>query len=103
MDLDDSKNDAAIFEYDVIITDNSGFYNNKSLSHPGFEFPYGETTVQVNATDRDGNLGQCHFRVIVKGKLCACVLIVCKFVGYAFCNYCNSLSGCNSINKYAFV
>ena len=41
----------------------------RSSHVPGQELPIGRTIIQVNATDKAGNVDKCSFDVVVRGKL----------------------------------
>ncbi|XP_038055943.1 mucin-17-like [Patiria miniata] len=66
VDTDLGQNYATVMWHAPNVTDNSGESITPTLSHnSGDQFPFGLTTVTVNATDSSFNLGSCSFTVNV--------------------------------------
>ncbi|XP_038074659.1 mucin-3A-like isoform X2 [Patiria miniata] len=66
VEADPGQNYATVMWYSPNVTDNSGESITPTLSHnSGDQFPFGLTTVTVNATDSSFNVGSCSFTVNV--------------------------------------
>ncbi|KAJ8036425.1 hypothetical protein HOLleu_20391 [Holothuria leucospilota] len=64
------SNTKAVVEWNpASCEDNSEWDVGMDCTHqPGEEFELGNTTVQCTCTDREGNIGECCFDIIVKGR-----------------------------------
>ena len=69
VDADPGQNYATVTWFPPNVTDNSGEAITPMLSHSsGSQFPFGPTTVIVNASDSHSNTVSCNFTVNVLGK-----------------------------------
>ena len=69
VDADPGQNYATVTWFPPNVTDNSGEAITPMLSHSsGSQFPFGPTTVIVNATDSHSNTASCNFSVNVLGR-----------------------------------